>query len=119
LDCIPFDGTVTRAQYESYIAEFIKAFPDGKDGVGTATRLLSMKRPDQFLCVDSANKKKLARDIGIKYASQLNYERYWDEVIERIMDAPWWQSYPPKPETELRAWTGRAAMLDAIFYEPG
>ncbi|CAB3651835.1 hypothetical protein LMG24238_01188 [Paraburkholderia sediminicola] len=118
LDCIPLEGTVTKAQYESYVAEFVKAFPDGNDGVATATRLLGMKRPDQFLCVDSANKKKLANDIGIKYASKLDYDRYWDEVIERIMDAPWWKSSPPKSKEELRAWKARAAMLDAIFYEP-
>lgn len=118
LDCIPLEGTVTKAQYENYVAEFVKAFPDGKDGVGTATRLLGMKRPDQFLCVDSANKKKLAKDIGIKRASKLDYARYWDEVVERIMDAPWWKSSPPKSKKELRAWRARAAMLDAIFYEP-
>ncbi|CUR69134.1 phospholipase D family protein [Pseudomonas aeruginosa] len=118
LDCIPLEGTVTKAQYENYIAEFVKAFPDGKDGVGTATRLLGMKRPDQFLCVDSANKRKLAEDIGIKGASKLDYDRYWDEVVERIMDAPWWKSSPPKSKNDLRAWKARAAMLDAIFYEP-
>ncbi|WP_286940284.1 phospholipase D family protein [Achromobacter sp. UBA4530] len=118
LDCIPLEGTVTRPQYENYVAEFLKAFPDGRDGIGTATRLLGMKRPDQFLCVDSANKRKLAKDIGIKGASHLDYDRYWDEVVERIMDAPWWKSSPPKSKNGLRAWKARAAMLDAIFYEP-
>lgn len=48
----------------------------------------------------------------------MTYERYWDEVIERIMDSPWWNSPRPNDETEGAVWDGRAAMLDVIFYEP-
>lgn len=118
LDQIPTSGTVTRAQYLCFIHEFCKAFPNGRDGIGTSTRLLSMKRPDQFLCVDSANLKRLAKDVGIIRADQLDYERYWDEVVERIMDAPWWRSEPPISGPDLKAWKSRAAMLDALFYEP-
>ncbi|UUY07731.1 phospholipase D family protein [Pseudomonas sp. J452] len=117
LDEIPLTGTVTKSQYDAYISEFITAFPDGRDGIGTATRLLSMKRPDQFLCVDSANLNKLSKDVGF-IKSNLGYERYWNEVALRIMDAPWWKSAPPpKSPEDLKAWKGRAAMLDAIFYE--
>lgn len=118
LDHIPRDGTVTKSQYLSFIREFRRAFPNGRDGIGTATRLLSMKRPDQFLCVDSANRKQLAKDVGIVGADKLDYDRYWGEVIERIMDAPWWNSLPPASGLELKAWKARAAMLDALFYEP-
>lgn len=118
LDQIPSAGTVTKDQYQRFIAEYLKAFPNGRDGIGTATRLLSMRRPDQFLCVDSANLKKLAKDVGMSNSTQLDYERYWEEVIERIMHAPWWNSAPPKSGKDLKAWKARAAMLDAIFYEP-
>ncbi|HEJ3685338.1 phospholipase D family protein [Pseudomonas aeruginosa] len=118
LDCIPRDGQVTKSQYQAYVKEFCKAFPNGRDGIATATRLLSMKRPDQFLCVDSANRKQLARDIGIVSAHQLDYDRYWGEVVERIMNAPWWNSPPPSSGSNLKAWSARAAMLDALFYKP-
>lgn len=50
-------------------------------------------------------------------SSKLDYDRYWEEVIERIMNAPWWKSAPPRSGKELKAWKARAAMLDAIFYE--
>ena len=118
LDQIPSAGTVTKEQYQRFIAEYLKAFPNGRDGIGTATRLLSMRRPDQFLCVDSANRRKLAKDVGMANSTQLDYDRYWEEVVERIMNAPWWKSAPPKSGKELKAWKARAAMLDAIFYEP-
>lgn len=118
LDHIPLSGTVTKVQYLRFIAEYLKAFPKGRDGIGTATRLLSMRRPDQFLCVDSANLRKLAKDVGMTNSTKLDYNRYWDEVIERIISAPWWKSEPPKSGEDLKAWKARAAMLDAIFYEP-
>jgi len=118
LDFIPPTGTVTKDQYQAFITEYLTAFPNGRDGLGTATRLLSMKRPDQFLCVDGANLRKLADDVEIRRADKLDYDRYWDEVVVRLMDSPWWKSPPPKAGKDLQAWQARASMLDAIFYEP-
>lgn len=116
LDEIPFRGLVSRSQYERYLAEFIQAFPDGKHGVAVASRLLALKRPDQFVCLDSRNRKGLCRDFGIAQAS-MTYDRYWREIVERILDAPWWNSNRPNSLNEAAVWDGRAAMLDAIFYE--
>jgi HKD family nuclease len=116
LDNIPLTGGVTRSNFFDFIQEYCKAFPKGRDGIGTATRLLALKRPDVFVCVDSKNKKLLASNFGIK-TSGLNYESYWDEIIERILDSPWWLEPEPRSENERQAWNGRAAMLDAIFYE--
>ncbi len=118
LDKIPMSGIVAREQYRAFIDEYLRAFPNGRHGIATATRLLAMKRPDQFLCVDSANRKRLAADVGMRRADKLDYDRYWDEVVLRLMDSPWWKSAPPKSGDALRAWRARAAMLDAIFYEP-
>ena len=117
LDHIPKAGMVTKSNYLRFINEYLKSFHYGRGGIATATRLLSMKRPDQFLCVDSANRRKLANDFGMTNASTLSYEDYWNEVVERIINSPWWKSAPPESGEELQAWKGRAAMLDAIFYE--
>jgi len=116
LDEIPLRGVVTRAQYEEFIAEFLKAFPNGRHGVGIASRLLALKRPDQFVCLDSKNQRGLCKDFGI-VRNGMNYDRYWDEIIERILDAPWWNSKRPRNAKDAAVWDGRAAMLDAIFYE--
>lgn len=116
LDLIPLQGLVQRDQFERFIQEFIKAFPKGRHGLATASRLLAMKRPDQFVCVDAKNLQKLCRDFGISQAG-LNYERYWEEIVERILDAPWWNSIRPTKKQEAAVWDARAAMLDAIFYQ--
>lgn len=75
-----------------------------------------MKRPDVFLCVDSKNLDKLAKDVGM-VKNGLDYERYWEEVVLRLMESPWWQSPEPNNSTEKAVWRARAAMLDAIFYK--
>jgi HKD family nuclease len=116
LDEIPRVGEVRKEHYDRYITEYKKAYPEGRHGLGTATRLLSMKRPDVFLCVDSKNLDKLAKDVGIVKAG-LGYQRYWEEVVLRLMEAPWWQSPEPTNATENAVWQARAAMLDAIFYD--
>jgi len=53
LDEIPLNGSVSREHYETYLAEFVKAFPNGRHGIGIASRLLALKRPDYFVCFDS------------------------------------------------------------------
>lgn len=69
------------------------------------------------LYVDGANLKKLAQDAGMKRPDKLDYGCYWAEVVERLQQAPWWQSSESKQQREAKAWHARAAMLDAIFYE--
>lgn len=117
LDEIPLVGEIRREHYERFIAQYLKAYENGRDGLATATRLLAMKRPDVFLCVDAQNLKKLAQDVGIVSPGRLDYQRYWEEVVERLMQSPWWQSPEPTDPLEREAWYARAAMLDAIFYE--
>ncbi|MBI3096454.1 MAG: NgoFVII family restriction endonuclease [Rhodocyclales bacterium] len=116
LEEIPLRGVVTRAEYERYISEFIEAFPNGRHGIAVASRLLALKRPDQFVCLDSKNQRDLCSDFGIARTG-MTYERYWDEIVERVLDAPWWNSKRPKNAKEAAVWDGRAAMLDAIFYK--
>lgn len=115
LDRIPLSGTVSRSEYEDFLGEFTKALPRGRHGVATASRLLTLKRPDHFVCVDSKNRKELCTNFGIAL-SGLDYGRYWNEIVERVRDAPWWNSPQPIIDDEAMIWRGRAAMLDAIFY---
>lgn len=117
LDRIPLIGAVNHEHYEVYVQEFCQAFPTGGDGIGVLSRLLAMKRPDFFLCLNSRNMKNLCADFGIARIATKGYDRYWDEVICRIQDSLWWNTPEPDSEPDRLVWQGRAAMLDAIFYE--
>jgi hypothetical protein len=115
LDAIPFEGEVSREMYQRFIERYRKAFPDGRDGIATATRLLAMKRPDTFVCLDARNKEGLCDAFGI--GRSVSYEVYWDSIIGRVMDSAWWCAPTPRPGVEREVWEARAAFLDSLFYD--
>jgi HKD family nuclease len=120
LDQIPNSGQITKRQYENYIRHFEIAFNgtklEGANNLATATRLLCMKRPDTFVCFDSKNRSELCKDFDI-VQSGMDYDRYWDDIVERIYDSEWWQNPTPKNNTEIRVSEARAAFLDSLYYE--
>ena len=115
LDKIPLTGKVYKSNYNQFIEIFQQAFPDGGSGVAIASRLLTMKRPDYFVCLDKQNRPRLCDEFGI--SKTVSFNDYWDEIIERILNSVWWSSEKPLDKTEAHAWSGRTAMLDAVFYE--
>lgn len=122
LDQVPLDGQVTREDYLEFVRRYMQAFPlkNGertRHGLATATRLLAMKRPDYFVCLDVANRLHLLKDFGVS-VSRHDYEGYWDKIIERLKIATWWNARRPTEATAGQVWDGRAAMLDAIYYTP-
>lgn len=66
LECIPMIGEVTEEDYLDFVAHFRRGFEGvaRKGGVATASRLLAMKRPDYFVCLDSQNKRGITKSGG-------------------------------------------------------
>ena len=115
LDQIPLTGDVVESDYMRFLDFFRPAFE--KTGVGTATRLLAMKRPDYFVCLDNKNKRKLCD--AFKIPKKVTLDDYWGSVVARLTDSNWWNAGKPDATNEMRIWLGRAAFLDVLFYEPG
>jgi hypothetical protein len=92
----------------------IKAFEG--NFVGTATRLLALKRPDTFVCFDSMNRRELCQAFAIPQAG-MDYDRYWDEIVERIQDSEWWLHPKPSSAIEKQISAARAAFLDSLYYD--
>lgn len=115
LDSIPFSGAIDKKHYTSYKKEFLLAFEDGGAGLAAATRLLAMKRPDYFVCINNKNKHGLAKALDFSI-SKLNLDNYWELVIEPILKSPWWNEKQP-PAGEKIIWNTRVAMLDTIYFK--
>jgi hypothetical protein len=114
LDAIPLQGNVHKIDYNNFVDLFQQAFPDGGSGIVIASRLLAMKRPDCFVCLSRRNKAGLCEAFGV--SKSVLFETYWDDIIEQIHNSVWYSSEMPKDDAEAKAWFGRVAMLDAIFY---
>lgn len=117
LDCIPLQGNITREHYDAYLSSFKKIPGASETWTGMGTRLIAMKRPDYFVCLDNANRNELCSRFGVA-PTTTNLDNYWDRIISPMMMAPWWGSDMPINNTDQEIWMGRAAMLDAIYYDP-
>jgi hypothetical protein len=111
LDEIPFDSDISRDHYQRFTDRFLKAFK--RSGMALASRLLAMKRPDTFVCVNNENREGLV--LAFRVSPSWDPEGYWD-LIERVRACTWWKAPPPPAGEEREVWKARAAFLDALFY---
>jgi hypothetical protein len=111
LDEIPLDGNISRERYQRFTDRFLSAFD--RSGMATASRLLAMKRPDMFVCINNQNREELFQAFGVSPSRDAN--SYWD-LIEKVWACSWWKSPAPPAGDELEVWRARAAFLDALCY---
>lgn len=129
IDMIPSLGKITKKDYENFLYYFKASDNDFIDldkvykkagwgyGISPISRILSIKRPDDFFCLTSANQPKLLKNFGInKQIKTKDYERYWEEIIESVRESPWYNSDKPTNKKELLFWNTKVAMMDALFY---
>jgi hypothetical protein len=111
LNHIPLIGKLKQSHFDAFAA----AFQWERAGVGTASRLLAMKRPDLFICIDSKNRSGIASAFGVSASSLQTFDGYWN-LMQRIWRCPWWRAPQPQQTLERRIWNARVALLDSIYY---
>jgi hypothetical protein len=118
LDSIPQKGVVAREHYGKFVTLFRKAFENASrmGGVPTASRLLTMKRPDTFICICKPNIGEASRRMAFSRTT-LELDDYWEKVIEVIRLSDWYHAQKPDG-ADGEIWENRVAMLDAILYRP-
>jgi hypothetical protein len=116
LDNIPLRGPVVRDQYIAFVNQYHAAFQTvaRRPGIAAASRLLAMKRPDYFVCLTGQNEKALFDEFEISMKHD-DYLRYWDSIIERIINSVWWSAPRPTSEPDATIWDARAAFLDSLY----
>lgn len=112
LDNIPLTGKVTKKMFNEYCNAFYDIWGDP---TASATRLLSMKRPDLFLCFNDKNKRLFSKCANIPM-KELSLRNYWDIINEGIMQSVWYQeAHTATYGTELVPF--KVALLDTLFYK--
>lgn len=113
IDQIPLNGEITKDDFLIYSNKFYSAFKNKE--FSASMRLLSMKRPDLFFCMNGKNEKAILKDLGLNNIKDPEF--FWDEVLQKIYTTPWFNSPEPKNPIEKLAWKYRVALIDCIYYE--
>ena len=114
---IPFKGEISDKQIRDY---FSAMFAIERLGVAGACRLLAMKRPDCFVPINQANRKRLISATGLRGLGKSGSEfiEAYLELLHRIYASPWFQSPfagDLQPERDISKY--RTIFLDAFFYQ--
>ena len=120
LDFIPLTGEVSKQNFDKCM-KYFKDYKGWGYSLSTVSRLLAMKRPDQFFCITGINKKQGNYNGFQKYFGKpkklKTYDDYWEYVIENVRKEKWYKSQKPRNSLQLEIWNGRVALMDALFYD--
>lgn len=115
---IPATGEVSQAQYGAFINAFIDVMISAGDkpSLAVATRLLAIKRPDQFVVVNSSKLDELCQGLNIAKFKLHDFEGYWLDVIGTIRKTHWYRSEEPSDASEKLLWDNRVILMDLLFW---
>lgn len=120
LDHIPLEGEVTFTHYQAFVGQYKEIFSQHADGekapLTAATRLLAMRRPDQFIALTSTKLDTISQGLGLIKLNNQSFDDYWHDVIATIRSTAWWRSDTPQSSTELELWNNRAILIDVFLF---
>ncbi len=124
LTYIPESGDVTPKEYQDFVRVYKKIFTDykvdkpsgEKAPLAPATRLLAMKRPDQFIALTNAKIDVLCQGLSIAKFNAFDFDNYWQDMIGTLRTFAWWHQSEPEDEMERKLWKARAILVDLFMF---
>ncbi|WP_159820951.1 hypothetical protein [Colwellia sp. 20A7] len=105
---IPLTGDVNYDEYQKFVTDFQKIFSDyaqeqsadssvkSKAPLPAATRLLAMRRPDQFIALNNNKIDMFCKGLSIVKFSNTDFSSYWHDMIGTLRTLPWWNQAEPE-----------------------
>ena len=84
-------------------------------GVGIASRLLTLARPDRFVSVNGASSIYLGKLFELPH-STLGTVKNYRELLTKIYEEEWMKAEPPENSHERDIWSMRLALIDCFVY---
>jgi len=149
---IPLTGDVSYSDYQNFVSDYKKIFtehteekPQGeKAPLAAATRLLAMRRPDQFIALNNNKIDILCQGLSIAKFSNTDFSSYWQDMIGTLRTFAWWHQTKPEivannnaaitenndsesenessdvahnaEDLELVLWNNRAVLIDLFLF---
>ncbi|GAA6203485.1 MULTISPECIES: hypothetical protein [Thalassotalea] len=124
LSHIPLTGEVTLNEYDKFVSAYQDIFSsyssdkanDKKAPLAPATRLLAMRRPDQFIALTASKIETFCQGFSIAKFNNFDFSAYWQDMIGTIRTCAWWHQASPENEQELILWNNRVILLDVFLH---
>jgi len=145
---IPLTGHVNYEHYQNFVKEYQHIFTEytqahalkDKAPLAAATRLLAMRRPDQFIALTNNKIDAFCKGLSIAKFNNTDFSSYWHDMIDALRTCPWWLQPEPAnssanndeihentnesiheenntPENEeLVIWNNRAILIDLFLF---
>ncbi|XPF93594.1 hypothetical protein ACM9HF_16445 [Colwellia sp. RE-S-Sl-9] len=130
---IPLTGDVTYENYQSFVSDYQKIFEEyapekpqkTKAPLAAATRLLAMRRPDQFIALNNNKIDILCQGMSIPKFKNTDFSSYWQDMIATLHTFAWWNQAEPTvadstevdaENKELTLWKNRAVLIDLFLF---
>jgi len=124
LSFIPLTGDVTPSEYQLFVNAYKNIFTtytkDKSSGekapLAAASRLLAMRRPDQFIALTNTKIDTLCQGLGIVKFNNFDFESYWQDLIGTMRTFAWWHQSEPVEGRERKLWQARAILVDLFLF---
>ncbi|QDP02082.1 hypothetical protein [Thalassotalea sp. PS06] len=117
---IPLEGDITIADYNGFVSAYQRIFNEHGEGdkapLAPATRLLAMRRPDQFVALTNSKMDSYSQAFAISKLNNQGFDTYWHELIASIRVSPWFSQPLAQGENEERLVKYRALFLDLFLF---
>lgn len=113
---IPLTGDVNYEHYQNFVNVFQQIFKElaqensqeksqgksskNKAPLAAATRLLAMRRPDQFIALTNSKIDTLCKGLSIAKFNNTDFSSYWHDMIGTLRTCLWWHQAEPEASSE-------------------
>lgn len=109
-----------KNEYIKVVRKAIKKITEHNGvGIGVATRLLALARPDMAVSVNGASAERLTKFSDINGLCGAKYIDKYVNLLEWMHQQPWHNSPEPADPWKKNIWDKRAALVDAFVYKGG
>lgn len=119
LACIPLEGEVSHDDYLGFVAAYQAIFAENELGsapLAPATRLLAMRRPDQFVALTNAKIELFCQGLSVDKFNNKDFSGYWQDIILTIRSCAWYKQALPADEFEQQIADAKAILVDMFLF---
>jgi len=121
LRVIPSTGPIDGWHFMQFVDTYQQWFADNgfkQTHLFPATRLLAMKRPDQFVTLSEPTLKLICHAFSVKPLKKQDFQRYWDDIIVPIQQTAWFKAHTPMDAAQVPFHRVRVALLERFVATP-